>query len=752
MRKFFLFLTLIIGVKNAKAQTECPILPHPVTFISSSSGVEFLSFDASEKLKIDTANLSTALFEQFQFLLKFHHNLSAEPISDNSSIEFKRLKNVIEDSYTIQIDKKITISYSSDRSCYYAFQSLMQLIERMEIYFNVQKCFVSDYPKFQWRGLHLDVARHFFNVEEVKRYIDLMAIYKFNTFHWHLTDDQGWRIEIKKFPKLTEIGAWRDSTVENHYTTTPRTYKKEKYGGFYTQEEIQEVVKYAADRFITIVPEIEMPGHARAALAAYPEYSCTGIQHGVEGLWGVFDDIFCSKEASILFLQSILEEIIPLFPGEYFHIGGDEAPKTRWKTCDKCQKVMKENKLKDEHELQSYFVQRMDKFLSSKGKKLIGWDEILEGGLSPNAAVMSWRGFEGGIEAANQNHFVVMSPGSHCYFDHYQSRGKEPLAIGGFTSLEKVYSFNPIPEKLKPEKTGYILGAQANLWTEYIPTFSQLEYMTFPRAIALSQVLWNDKKPDFSIFRKTLIHSHLPILSRLEVNYSHSFMVPTKKLKRSKNGVSLSFDFSDPEESIIFSRTNNTDKTPIFIGEEDEFEIKRTVTNRTDTFNLFSFCCGEKLIIHNSPALGLPIKLITQPNSHYNNGTITLVDGIRGTLPWKGNEWVGFDTSTIIIELDLLKKQKMKGLEISLLKDEGSWIHLPYKIEITNEKGKTFSTKTISDELAKKSFKDELVFIPITKKSKTLKITIHAKTQIEQGFAGAGNQPWTFIDEIRIVK
>ncbi|NBR16306.1 MAG: beta-N-acetylhexosaminidase, partial [Crocinitomicaceae bacterium] len=327
-----------------------------------------------------------------------------------------------------------------------------------------------------------------------KKFIDLMSIYKFNTFHWHLTDDQGWRIEIKKYPKLTEIGAWRDSTVENHYSTFPRTYEKKKYGGFYTQEQIKEIVNYASSKYITVVPEIEMPGHARAALAAYPEFSCTEKQQGVEGLWGVFDDIFCAKTESINFLQDILSEVIELFPGEYIHIGGDEAPKTRWQKCSKCQEIIKENSLKNEHELQSYFIGQMDVFLSSKGKKIIGWDEILEGGLSPNAAVMSWRGYEGGIEAAKQGHYVIMTPGSHCYFDHYQGRGKdEPLAIGGFTPLEKVYEFNPIPSILNTSEASFILGAQANLWTEYIADFDKLMYMAYPRAIALSQVLWNDK-------------------------------------------------------------------------------------------------------------------------------------------------------------------------------------------------------------------------------------------------------------------
>jgi hexosaminidase len=306
--------------------------------------------------------------------------------------------------------------------------------------------------------LHLDVSRHFFSVDEVKRFIDLMALYKFNTFHWHLTDDQGWRIEIKKYPKLTEIGAFRDSTVIGHYSDRPRKYDVTQYGGYYTQDEVREVVAYAKDRFITVVPEIELPGHSRAALAAYPELSCTGMEQGVEGLWGIFDDIYCSKQETIDFMKDVLDEVVDLFPSEYIHIGGDEAPKTRWKSCPNCQKVIAENGLKDEHELQSYFIGQMDEFLTSKGKKLIGWDEILEGGLSPNAAVMSWRGLKGGIEAARQKHEVVMTPTTYCYFDYYQSgHPSEPVAIGGFLPLEKVYQFEPVPKELSEEEARFII-------------------------------------------------------------------------------------------------------------------------------------------------------------------------------------------------------------------------------------------------------------------------------------------------------
>lgn len=753
MKQLILFF-LLFGFLNFKSysQKSCPLIPTPVTYVTPNHDTESALLGISLSLGVDTTNLPENLFNQLSYLLDINHQMRVFVTKENPMFQFKKLKNVIEDSYTLSVAKTILITYSSERSCFYALQSLMQLIENKNNEVTITKCFVSDYPNFKWRGLHLDVARHFFTVEEVKRYIDLMAIYKFTTFHWHLTDDQGWRIEIKKYPKLTEIGAWRDSTVENHYTTSPRTYEKKRSGGFYTQEEIKEVVKYAAERYITIVPEIEMPGHARAALAAYPELSCTGKQQGVEGLWGVFDAIFCAKEESILFLQNVLSEVITLFPGQFVHIGGDEVPKNRWKKCEKCQQIIKENKLKDEHELQSYFIQRMDKFLLANDKKLIGWDEILEGGLSPNAAVMSWRGFEGGIEAANQGHEVVMSPGSHCYFDHYQGRGKmEPLAFGGYTSLEKVYDFNPIPKEMKPEQAAYILGGQANLWTEYIADFQKVEYMVYPRAIALSQVLWCQKKPTYEEFENTLINYHLPLLEKRKVNYSKTFLAASTQISRTSEGIAVQINSKRNEEFKVKKSPKNHEinlKTNSYVSVSRSLKPEENIIEFTSSETHIT----EKLIIQNSPTLGLPVQLITLPNPRYNNGDLTLVDGNYGSLPWKGSEWLGFDTSEIVIEIDLLKTQKIKGLELSFLKDEGSWIHLPTSIIVSKLKGKKSKTIKGSESNSQLSFTESKLFISFSGKVSKLRITIHSKTKIEDGLAGEGNQPWTFIDEIKVIK
>ncbi len=430
-----------------------------------------------------------------------------------------------EEGYTLDITSdKVAIVGASKIGLMHGIQSLLQIVfpnKSDDDSIHLPALSIVDAPAFKWRGLHLDVSRHFYSVKFVKHMLDMMAMHKLNTFHWHLTDDQGWRIEIKKYPKLTEVSSVRKETMVGHYVAENQVFDGIPYGGFYTQEQIKEVVDYASTLGITVVPEIEMPGHAVAALTAYPELSCTGGPFEVYTKWGVSDDVFCAgKEEAFEFLQNVLSEVIELFPGPYIHVGGDECPKTRWRECPLCQNRMKELGLKDEMELQSYFIKRMEKYIASKGKKLIGWDEILEGGLPERATVMSWRGYEGGIEAANSGHDVVMTPGGYCYFDHYQGDEKtEPLAIGGFTSLSKVYEFKPVPPELSKKGRKHILGAQANVWTEYITSEDKVEYMVFPRLCAMSEVLWsNESSRDYEGFIKRL-NVHLKRLDKEKVNY-----------------------------------------------------------------------------------------------------------------------------------------------------------------------------------------------------------------------------------------
>lgn len=419
-----------------------------------------------------------------------------------------------EEGYVLKIDQQgVSIVANSGAGLFYGFQTLLQILT-LDVGDEKKIPFVeiSDKPAFVWRGLHLDVCRHYFPVSFIKKYIDRMAAYKLNHFHWHLTEDQGWRIEIKKYPLLTEMGGYRKETiVEKNFN--PYIGDGKPHGGFYTQDEIREVVAYAAERFVTVVPEIEMPGHSLAALSAYPEYSCTGGPFEVGTKWGVYEDIYCTTDSTFAFLTNILDEVMALFPSKYIHIGGDEAPKTRWKECTKCQSRIAAEGLKDEHELQSFFIRRIEKHLQAHGRKLIGWDEILEGGLSPGATVMSWRGEEGGIEAARQGHDVIMTPNFVMYFDHYQGpKESEPLAIGGFSPIEKVYAYNPVPEELLSEERKHILGVQANLWTEYMETTDHVEYMAYPRVLALSEIAWTAvmNKSETNFFKK--VEAHLPSL------------------------------------------------------------------------------------------------------------------------------------------------------------------------------------------------------------------------------------------------
>lgn len=435
------------------------------------------------------------------------------------------------ENYHLQIsESKITVTAERDGAGnFYALQTLLQILPVQEkpsgklppkSNFSLPCVSIKDSPRFEWRGMHLDVCRHFFPVSFVKRYIDLLALYKMNTFHWHLTEDQGWRIEIKKYPKLTTVGAYRNGTMIGKYSN--QLYDSLRYGGFYTQEEIKEVVAYAQKRHVTIVPEIEMPGHSVAAIASYPWLSCTGKPIEVAKGWGVFDDVYCTKDSTFQFLQDVLTEVIALFPGKYIHIGGDECPKTRWKSCVNCQNRIKKEGLKDEHELQSYFIKRIEKFLNSKGKQIIGWDEILEGGLAPNAAVMSWRGTQGGIDAAKQKHKVVMSPGKPCYFDHYQHKPTlmEPLAIGGYNPVDSVYMYEPMSSQLTETERTYIMGAQGNVWTEYILNEQHVEYMAVPRMTALAEVLWTlPEQKNLKDF-KNRFKQHALLLDRMNVFYA----------------------------------------------------------------------------------------------------------------------------------------------------------------------------------------------------------------------------------------
>ena len=513
---FFLGFTLFANL-SAISQTNISIIPKPAELTQGSG-----SFNLGTSTVIIATPTAKHDAEMLNFYLKklYGFTLPIRNISTN-----KNVKNAItlgllkpderkNDEYNLAITTdKIAIDGVSPRAIFYGIQTLLQLLPTdkamaNEKQFEVPQLVIKDYPRFEYRGMHLDVGRHFFGVDEVKKYIDYLAYQKFNTFHWHLTEDQGWRIEIKRYPKLTSVGGFRNGTIIGHYPGSGND--SIHYGGFYTQQEIKEIVKYAQDRYITTIPEIEMPGHSSAAIAAYPQLSCfpnestkiksntpwAGSRNGkqVQQTWGVFEDIYCPSEYTFKFLENVLDEVMKLFPSKYIHIGGDESPKTEWKRSAFCQKLIKEKNLKDEEGLQNYFISRIEKYLNSKGRSIIGWDEILEGGLAPNATVMSWRGEEGGVAAAQQHHNVIMTPGKYVYLDHAQNKNEDSVTIGGYLPLDTVYSYEPVPKELNSEEAKYVMGAQGNVWTEYIANNSKLEYMIFPRMTALSEVLWSPKE------------------------------------------------------------------------------------------------------------------------------------------------------------------------------------------------------------------------------------------------------------------
>lgn len=500
------------------------IIPQP---IKSETRPGVFLLDSLCVLKFDFENLELARIAGFfgDYLQELYgFRPKGKQAGRELIFELKSSPKLGAEGYKLSVNpERIILSANAPAGVFYAMQSLKQLlpVDYETQVLEIQSQEIVDKPRFSWRGNMLDVSRHYFPLSFLKKYIDLLASYKINTFHWHLTDDQGWRIEIKKYPLLTEIGHWRDETMVGHYRNG-KGMDGIGYGGFYTQEQCRELVRYAAERYITIVPEIEMPGHSSAALASYPWLGCTGGPYEVKGTWGIHKDVYCAgKEETFRFLQDVLDEVMAIFPSRYIHVGGDECPKDAWEKCEACQQRMKEVGCTNEHELQSWFITRMDKYLSTKGRRLVGWDEILEGGLAPEATVMSWRGIKGGIVAAKQHHDVVMSPTSHMYLDYYQSQDKEnePLAIGGYLPVEKVYSYEPVPEELTADEAQHILGLQTNLWTEYIPNTRKVEYMLLPRLQAEAEVAWTPaEKKDLEDFLQRLLIDYKR-LDRMGVNY-----------------------------------------------------------------------------------------------------------------------------------------------------------------------------------------------------------------------------------------
>ena len=773
MKKLLLLPLIFISMLSiAQTMVDIHIVPQPVEikmtggYLTIKEPVGFIVEGGAEK---DPSLLfKQFLNKTFRFTKFINGNTHSYGLPTEIFIEYKKYSPA--DGYEIEVTKKDIKITGNERGVFYAFQTLEQLFPLSKSkQIKIPCCTIKDYPRFPYRGMHLDVARHFFPPSFIKKYIDYLAYHKFNTFHWHLTEDQGWRIEIKKYPKLTAVGGYRNGTIIGR--NPGKGNDSLRYVGYYTQEQIKDIVKYAAARYITIIPEIEMPGHSSAAIAAYPQLSCfpeeatapakgtawagprTGKQ--VQQAWGVFEDVFCPSEYTFHFLEDVLDEVMQLFPSKYIHIGGDECPKASWKRSLFCQQLMKEKGLKDEHELQSYFIRRIEKYVNSKGRNIIGWDEILEGGLAPNASVMSWRGEQGGIEAAKQKHNVVMTPEPYMYFNFSQSTHEDSLTYGQYTPVEKVYGYDPIPKGLTEEQSKYILGAQGNVWSEYINNPKLAEYMIFPRMSALSEVLWSPKeKQNWNDFEKKL-----PALFKRYEQWGASYSAAYYELRPSilpspgYNGVLWKLESNNKEGNIIYvkdaqSATKNY-SSPILITSGGEFAA--ALTRKDHTFitswlrQKFSFnkATGKKITLTNLPA-----------GNWLGSGAFTLVNGvITENKLSQSKEWLGFLGKDLEAVIDLGKEEKINSLRINVLKQENSWIYLPANVEFfISHDGINFTSAGKVQPDANGSWPDERRMELKINNGSARYIKVLAKNYgiIPEGKPGAGTPAWVFADEIEV--
>lgn len=728
------------------------------------------SFVLNDRTSIVYPKDNKEMQQNANLLAKYIHQMSGkklkvidEPVTSNAIILATGLNADNAEAYQLKVTQdNVTITGTSEAGTFYGIQTLrksLPITNKGDI--SLPAAEINDYPRFSYRGVHLDVSRHFFPADSVKRFIDMMALHNINRLHWHLTDDQGWRIEIKKRPELTTIGSKRSETVIGHNSGE---YDGIPYSGFYTQDEAREIVKYAKERHITVIPEIDLPGHMQAALAAYPELGCTGGPYEVWKMWGVSEDVLCAgNDKTLTFIEDVLNEIVDIFPSEYIHVGGDECPKVRWEKCPKCQARIKAEGIKGdkkhsaEEYLQSYVISRMEKFVESKGRHIIGWDEILEGGLAPNATVMSWRGMDGGIEAAKQKHNVVMTPNTYVYLDYYQSADTdlEPDAIGGYLPLEKVYSFEPTAG-ISPEDQKYVIGAQANLWTEYIPTFSQVEYMIMPRIDAVADIQWSDpSKKDYQTFLPRVARM-TQLYDRLGYNYGkHIFDINASLTTNTENGT-LDIALTKLGEGDIYYTVDGSDPTiasikyegPVQINQDCEF--KAIVVRPNGTSRIFS----EDIFFNK--ATMKPITLKEQPSKGYVfNGAQVLVDGLRGGSNYKTGHWLGFQGKDLDATIDLKEPTEIQKVSFNTNVVKGDWIMGASAVTVkVSDDGKNFkevASKKIP-ELTQNDkdglYPQEISFAPV--KARYVEIIINS-SKLPKWHGGAGSPAFLFVDEIEIL-
>ncbi|WP_295991326.1 family 20 glycosylhydrolase [uncultured Alistipes sp.] len=687
------------------------------------------------------------------------------PAEANAIVLTASLDDANAEAYRIEVGADgIRIDGASEAGVFYGIQTLrkaMPVEPRARVVFPAATIY--DFPRFAYRGAHFDVSRHFFSVREVKRFIDMLALHNINRFHWHLTDDQGWRIEIKAYPELTTVGATRPETVIGHnsgkYDGTP-------HGGFYTQDEVRDIVAYAAERHITVIPEIDLPGHMQAALAAYPELGCTGGPYEVWKIWGISDHVLCAGNDKVLkFIDDVLAEVVELFPSEYIHVGGDECPKVRWKSCPKCQARIRALGLKSdakhsaEERLQSYIISYAERLLNAKGRRIIGWDEILEGGLAPNATVHSWRGIEGGVEAARQGHDVIMSPTSFFYFDYYQTKDtqNEPEAIGGYVPVEKVYSFDPnLPELLTADQARHIIGVQANLWTEYIPTFAQVEYMELPRMAALAEVQWmQPEQKDFADFKRRLPRL-VALYDRAGYNYArHIFDVEARLVPDTERRV-LTATLTTIDDAPIRYTLDGSEPDDSSALYEEPLSIDASCTLRAAAFRPsgHSRVFGERILFNKASMK--PIELLQPINPQYSfEGKGTLVDGLSGNGNYKTGRWIAFVGNDLEAVVDLGEATEIRSAGINTCVEKGDWVFDTRGLSVAiSDDGKRF--REVASEVYPAMQQSDpngvhthtLAFEPVT--TRYVKVTALSEHAMPSWHGGHGRPGYLFVDEITI--
>ncbi len=673
-------------------------------------------------------------------------------LSDDNAEAYKLIVN----------DKRVCISGASEAGVFYGIQTLRKSLPvAQDINVNLSAVEIYDRPRFAYRGAMLDVARHFYTVDEVKTFIDMLALHNINRFHWHLTDDQGWRIEIKKYPKLMSVASERKETVVGRWYSG--IYDGKPYGGYYTQDELRDVIDYAAKRHITIIPEVDLPGHMQAALTAYPELGCTGGPYEVRTIWGVSQDVLCvGNDFTLQFVKDVLSEVADIFPSEYIHIGGDECPKVRWEKCPKCQERIKSLGLKSdakhtkEQRLQSYMIQEAAKYLKEKGKRIIGWTEILEGGLVPDATLMSWIGESGGIEAAHQHHDVIMTPNTYLYFDYYQSKKveDEPLAIGGYLPIEKTYNYEPMPKELTKEEQQYIKGVQANLWTEYIPVFSQVQYMVLPRLGAAAEVQWTDpSKKDYKDFLRRVPHL-VAVYDCYGWNYAtHVYDVNVDMKADTVNHV-LNVQLSTMADDPIYYTLDGQDPTEKSLKYTKPFTIDQSVVLKTMAVHPDRTSKISVDTIRFNKATLKPVVLLQPNESRFSpDGPVVLVDGRNGNHSFDTGAWLAVAGNDLEAVINMQAETILSSASVHVYVRKDAWLFdargFSVSVSSDNKNYKEVASqeyKQMQESDSDGIIEHELSFDPC--KATYVKIKVISEKSMPDWHWDAGKAPFLLVDEI----